>query len=58
MMVTDTLKDSPLAIQEETFVRYNLDRADTERSRIDILQLVAFIQTGFRRIQSRHFRRP
>ena len=58
MMVTDPLKDSLLAIQEETFVRYDLDRADAERSRGDILQLVTFVQAGFCGIQSRHFRRP
>lgn len=58
VMVADALKDSPLAVQEKAFVRYNLDRADTERSRVDILQAVAFVQAGFCLIQSRHFRRP
>ena len=58
-MVTNTFENSLLAIQEEAFTRNDLDRTNTERSRISIFQFCpVLIKTAFRHIEGRHIRRP
>ena len=58
MMVADSLKLQRFAIQEKSLVRNNLQRTDSERSLILVLQFAAFVDFRHSRVEHRSFGRP
>ena len=59
MVVAYAFEHGLFTIQEEAFTRNDLDRTDTERSRIGIFQFCpVLIQTAFSHIKGGHIRRP